>query len=94
MKRISQGSTRKRKKKNGKWEWQALLVITEGSRKRQLTKYTGIARTRLTEAERGSGRRVVPSGKAMPLDKSPWQSRIPNPALCRQAAKESATVLN
>lgn len=60
---ISLGSIRKRKKSNGQWEWQALLSVTEGGKRRQMTKYTGVACTALTDAERGSGRRVAPSGK-------------------------------
>lgn len=63
MKRISQGSIRKRQKRNGKWEWQALLVITDGGKKRQVTKYTGVACSALAESERGSGRRPLASGK-------------------------------
>jgi hypothetical protein len=34
MKRISQGSIRKRQKRNGKWEWQALLTVNEGALER------------------------------------------------------------
>ncbi|MBR3328220.1 MAG: site-specific integrase [Atopobiaceae bacterium] len=63
MKRISQGSIRKRQKRNGKWEWRALLVVSEGGKKRQITKFTGAACAPLTHAERGSGRRVAPSGR-------------------------------
>ncbi|MBQ9316257.1 MAG: site-specific integrase [Atopobiaceae bacterium] len=60
---ISPGSIRKRQKSNGQWEWQALLSISEDGKRRQKTKYTGIACTPLTDAEKGSGRRVAPSGK-------------------------------
>ena len=62
-KKVSAGSLRKFKKYDGTWEWQACISVTEDGKRKQLRKMTGVASDPLTEGERGSGRRLQPTGK-------------------------------
>ena len=60
---ISAGSIRKRQKYDKSWGWQALLNVTEEGKRRQLTKFKGVACVPPTEDEKGSGRRIQATGK-------------------------------
>ncbi len=95
MTTFSKGTVRKRRDKSGNWQWQGVLVITEGEgsskTKRTVTKALGVPCDPKTEEEKGQGRRSKPGGRGYKtacdlMEK--WRASVV--AKCEQEAAERA----